>query len=80
MTRVVIVEDEPQLRRALGINLRARRYKVETVAADEAALTSAGIAGMVAVDEETLHMIAGLNADQYAAEMRGQLASALQRV
>jgi two-component system KDP operon response regulator KdpE len=30
MTRVLIVEDEPQLRRALGINLRARRYEVVT--------------------------------------------------
>jgi two-component system KDP operon response regulator KdpE len=28
MTRLLIVEDEPQLRRALGINLRARRYDV----------------------------------------------------
>ncbi|MER6910508.1 response regulator transcription factor [Streptomyces sp. NPDC000594] len=30
MTRVLVVEDEPQLVRALEINLRARRYEVDT--------------------------------------------------
>ena len=29
MTRVLVVEDDPQLVRALVINLRARRYGVE---------------------------------------------------
>ena len=29
MTRVLVVEDEPQLLRALSINLRARRYEVD---------------------------------------------------
>jgi two-component system KDP operon response regulator KdpE len=38
---VLIVEDEPQLRRALGINLRARRYDVETVADGAGALRAA---------------------------------------
>jgi PTS system glucose-specific IIC component len=42
----------------------------------EAALRDEGIAAMVALDGgNTLHLLAGLNADQYAAEMRGQLAS-----
>jgi len=41
LTRVLIVEDEPQLRRALGINLRARRYDVETVADGAGALRAA---------------------------------------
>lgn len=41
MTRVLIVEDEPQLRRALGINLRARRYDVEAVADGAGALRAA---------------------------------------
>jgi len=41
MTRVLIVEDEPQLRRALGINLRARRYEVDAVADGGSALRSA---------------------------------------
>jgi len=41
MTRVLIVEDEPQLLRALGINLRARRYEVETVADGASALRAA---------------------------------------
>ena len=35
MTRVLVVDDEPGLRRALAINLRARGYEV-TVAADGA--------------------------------------------
>jgi len=41
MTRVLIVEDEPQLRRALGINLHARRYDVVTVADGGGALRAA---------------------------------------
>jgi glucose PTS system EIICB or EIICBA component len=45
---------------------------------DKAALAAAGIAGVVAVDADTFHLIAGLNADQYAAEMRGQMSKALQ--
>lgn len=42
----------------------------------EAALKTAGIAGLVKLPDKTLHLLAGLNADQYAAEMRGQLAAA----
>jgi two-component system, OmpR family, KDP operon response regulator KdpE len=42
MTRVLIVEDEPQLLRALAINLRARRYDVQTAANGRTALTLAG--------------------------------------
>ena len=51
------------------------RVKVKDPSAvDEAALKEAGIAGFVVVGDGTLHLIAGPNADQYAAEMRGQLA------
>ena len=32
MTRVLVVEDEPGLRKALGINLRARGYEVTLAA------------------------------------------------
>ena len=39
------------------------------------ALKTAGIAAVVKLDGKTLHLLAGLNADQYAAEMRGQLAA-----
>jgi PTS system glucose-specific IIC component len=59
---------------------RLRVVVRDSSAVDEAALMSAGIGGMVPVGEDILHLIAGLNADQYAAEMRGQLASALGRV
>jgi glucose PTS system EIICB or EIICBA component len=37
-------------------------------------LTSAGIDAVVRLSNSTIHLLAGLNADQYAAEMRGQLA------
>jgi two-component system KDP operon response regulator KdpE len=36
--RVLVVDDEPQIVRALGINLRARGYDVDTAATGEAAL------------------------------------------
>ena len=42
MTRILIVEDEAQLRRALGINLRARGYDVDTVDDGTTALVAAG--------------------------------------
>ena len=38
MTRVLVVDDEPQLRRALAANLTARGYEVELAADGEAAL------------------------------------------
>ena len=42
----------------------------------EAMLESEGVAAVVMLDSgETLHLLVGLNADQYAAEMRGQLAA-----
>ena len=51
------------------------RVKVkDTSVVDEDVLKSAGITGFVVLGEGMLHLIAGLNADQYAAEMRGQLA------
>ncbi|MFI0373221.1 response regulator [Actinomadura sp. 1N219] len=42
MTRVLVVDDEPQLLRALRINLRARDYDVETAADGTTALRRAG--------------------------------------
>jgi two-component system, OmpR family, KDP operon response regulator KdpE len=41
MTRILVVDDEPQILRALRINLRARRYEVETVADGASALKAA---------------------------------------
>lgn len=38
MTRVLVVDDEPQIRRALGINLRARGYDVDLAENGEVAL------------------------------------------
>lgn len=37
--------------------------------------TADGVPTMVRLNGRTLHLLAGLNADQYAAEMRGQLAT-----
>ncbi len=42
MTRVLIVDDEPQILRALRINLTARQYQVITAADGTAALQAAG--------------------------------------
>jgi glucose PTS system EIICB or EIICBA component len=42
---------------------------------DEAPLKAAGISAVVMIDDQTYHLLAGLNADQYAAEMRAQLAA-----
>lgn len=41
MTRILVVDDEPQLVRALRINLRARRYDVETAPDGGSALRAA---------------------------------------
>jgi two-component system, OmpR family, KDP operon response regulator KdpE len=38
VTRVLVVDDEPQIVRALSINLRARRYEVHSAASGAAAL------------------------------------------
>ncbi len=44
-------------------------------AVNETALRAAGVAGVMRLANRTLHLVVGLNADQYAAEMRGQLAT-----
>jgi PTS system glucose-specific IIC component len=41
----------------------------------EGVLESEGVAAVVNLGNGTLHLLVGLNADQYAAEMRGQLAA-----
>jgi PTS system glucose-specific IIC component len=45
----------------------------------ESALRAEGIEAVVRLEGGVLHLLAGLNADQYAAEMRGQLAVAASR-
>ena len=42
---------------------------------DETALRGKGIDAVVRLPNKTLHLLAGLNADQYAAEMRAQLSA-----
>ncbi|MGB8379967.1 MAG: glucose PTS transporter subunit EIIB, partial [Dermatophilaceae bacterium] len=54
---------------------RLRVVVRDSSAVDEAALKAAGISGLVPVGDTTWHLIAGPNADQYAGEMRGQLAA-----
>ena len=46
-------------------------------AIDEGALRRAGIEAVVKLPNKTIHLLAGLNADQYAAEMKGQFAMPL---
>lgn len=43
----------------------------------DAALKEAGVKGHVWVAHDTVHLIVGLNADQYAQEMRAQMAGAM---
>lgn len=53
------------------------RLRVVVKAGDKVSATdlqTAGVAGHVFIDSTTLHLIVGLNADQYAAEMRAQMA------
>ena len=38
MTRILVVDDEPQIRRALAVNLRARDYDVDLAESGEEAL------------------------------------------
>jgi hypothetical protein len=44
-------------------------------ALDESALKAAGVEAIVRLPHRVVHLLTGLNADQYAAEIRGQLAS-----
>ena len=53
---------------------RLRLLLADEHAVDEAALHSAGVQGIMRFPERVLHLLVGLNADQYAAEMRGQMA------
>ncbi len=41
VTRVLVVDDEPQIRRALATNLKARAYEVDVAATGEEALAVA---------------------------------------
>jgi two-component system KDP operon response regulator KdpE len=41
VSRILVVDDEPQIRRALAVNLRARGYEVELAASGEEALQTA---------------------------------------
>ena len=52
------------------------RLRVVTTngALDEAELKAAGVEAVVKLPDHVVHLLTGLNADQYAAEMRGQLA------
>jgi two-component system KDP operon response regulator KdpE len=67
MTRVLVVDDEPQILRALRINLRARKYEVATAATGTGALEEAArnppdlvILDLGLPDMEGLDVIGGL--------------------
>jgi two-component system KDP operon response regulator KdpE len=67
MQRLLIVEDEPALRRALTINLKARHYEVEAVATGAGALKAAAadspdlaIIDLGLPDMDGVEVIAGL--------------------
>ncbi|NMC73040.1 MAG: PTS glucose transporter subunit IIBC, partial [Geobacteraceae bacterium] len=51
------------------------RLELESIGVlNEAALEAAGVQGVMRLADKTVHLLVGLNADQYAAEMQGQLA------
>ncbi len=54
---------------------RLRLMVADDASVDETALRAAGVNGVMRLANHTLHLLVGLNADQYAAEMQGQLAS-----
>ncbi|MCC8999435.1 MAG: PTS glucose transporter subunit IIBC [Candidatus Contendobacter sp.] len=54
---------------------RLRLVVAEEGPVNEAGLRAAGVDGVMRLANRTLHLVIGLNADQYAAEMRGQLAA-----
>lgn len=67
MTRVLVVEDDRRLLRAMGINLRARRYEVDLAATGTAALEAAArrlpdvvVLDLGLPDLDGLDVIAGL--------------------
>ncbi len=66
---VVKVEDAAETRLRVVV-------KNKSVVTD-AALKEAGVKGHVWVAHDTVHLIVGLNADQYAQEMRAQMAGAM---
>jgi PTS system glucose-specific IIC component len=54
---------------------RVRVAVESTEKLDEEALKKAGVQGIMRLEEGVMHLILGLNADQYAAEMRAAMAS-----
>jgi glucose PTS system EIICB or EIICBA component len=53
---------------------RLRLVVGDETAINEDALRTAGAQGVMRLPDRVLHLLVGLNADQYAAEMRGQMA------
>ena len=53
---------------------RLRIILRDLASVDESSLTTAGVEALIKLPNNTIHLLVGLNADQYAAEMRGQLA------
>ncbi len=53
---------------------RIRLSVKDSKAIDETSLKEKGVAAVVRIDDNLFHLLVGLNADQYAAEMSGQIA------
>lgn len=56
------------------LNLARQKADLSDVYAKDAVLLTAGVDGIMLLPNHILHLIAGLNADHYAAEITGQLA------
>lgn len=67
---------KPNIRQVKSVALTRLRIEVANSAVvNESALKDAGVEGVLLLPGGKLHLLVGLNAEQYAAEMNGQLAA-----
>jgi len=61
--------------KSLDVCITRLRVELESTGAlNEEALEAAGVQGVMRPDDGIIHLLVWLNADEYAAEMQGQLA------
>ncbi len=60
----------------MAAETRLRLILADETAVNEDTLRAAGVNGIMKLADRTLHLLVGLNADQYVTEMQGQLAQA----
>jgi glucose PTS system EIICB or EIICBA component len=67
---------KPNIRQVKSVALTRLRIEVaDSTVVKELALKDAGVEGVLLLPSGKLHLLVGLNAEQYAMEMKGQLAA-----